>query len=178
MFDVKGKPVGAFIGLVQGGSEIAIRHDGVFVWHRRVLPEAAVAAVLPEHGPRGAVVLNLDKKTLKRASGTRTGRGNRLPSSDDDVSPDEVALRLAPYVTARDRHEEVELSAASCESHARHLLFVPTTHGYELVEQDGDTPVAFDELALDGFEDVFRVIKVAHSPLPADARLCAYLERQ
>ena len=41
--------------------ESRIRHDGVFLWRRRVLPLATVAAVLPE---RGAVVLNVDRRTL------------------------------------------------------------------------------------------------------------------
>jgi hypothetical protein len=80
-------------------------------------------------------------------------------------------------LSARGSHEEVEPSPSSRDSQARHLLFVPTPHGYRLVEQEGETPAAFAEVSLAGFEDAFRVIKVAGSPLPADGRLCAYLER-
>ena len=41
-----------------------------------------------------------------------------------------------------------------------HLLFVSKPSGYELREQDGKT---------------LKVAKVAPSPLPGDARPCAYL---
>jgi hypothetical protein len=176
LFDAEGKRIGMFIELVGDEREIAIRHDGAFVWHRRVLPCAAVAAVLPEHGPRGAVVLNVAEKTFDRAGGTRAERESHRPATDR-LPEEEVGRRLAPYVSARDSHEEVEPSPSSRDSQARHLLFVPTPHGYRLVEQEGETPAAFAEVSLAGFEDAFRVIKVARSPLPADGRLCAYLER-
>lgn len=176
LFDAEGKRIGMFIELVGGGREIAIRHEGAFVWHRRVLPCAAVAAVLPEHGPRGAVVLNVAEKTVDRAGDTRAERESDRPSADR-LPEEEVARRLAPYVSARDSHEEVEPPPASRESQARHLLFVPTPHGYRLVEREGEPPAAFAEVSLADFEDAFRVIKVARSPLPADGRLCAYLER-
>ncbi len=53
-----------------------------------------------------------------------------------------------------------------------YLLFLSRPTGYELREREGDPPAVGDELA-DG-ELQLRVIKVAPSPLPADARLCAY----
>jgi hypothetical protein len=168
-----------FIELVEGGSEVAIRHEGAFVWRRRVLPFATVAAVLPKHGARGAVVLNVAEETFDRANDTRAGAEDHLPSADENrVSEEELTGRLAPYVTARDSHEDVGPSSSSRESLAQYLLFVPTPQGYQLVEQDGDTPTAFAEVSLPGHENAFRVIKVARSPLPSDGRLCAYLERR
>jgi hypothetical protein len=55
-----------------------------------------------------------------------------------------------------------------------HLLFVWTTQGYQLRERDGDPPQAGSDVEEDGA--TFRVAKVAPSPLPGDARLCAYLQ--
>src|SRR4029453_11083338 len=70
VFDRRRRRVGTFIELVGAeGEGIAIRHDGVFLWRRRVLPFAMVAAVLPEHG---AVVLNVDRRTLKDTNAAPT----------------------------------------------------------------------------------------------------------
>jgi hypothetical protein len=179
LYDAQGQRIGTFIELVGGGTEVAIRHEGAFVWRRRVLPFATVAAVLPEHGARGAVVLNVAEKTLDRANDTQAGTEDHLQSTDENrVSEKELTARLAPYVTTRDSHEDLSPSTSSREYLAQHLLFVPTPQGYQLVEQDGDTPTAFAEVSLPGHENAFRVIKVARSPLPSDDRLCAYLERR
>jgi hypothetical protein len=59
VYNAQGKGLGLFSEVVESGSDVAIRHDGAYVWRRRVLPVATVAAVLPEHGARGAVVLNI-----------------------------------------------------------------------------------------------------------------------
>jgi hypothetical protein len=56
----------------------------------------------------------------------------------------------------------------------KYLLFVSRPTGYELRERQGDPPAVGDEV-VDG-ELRLRVAKVAPSPLPADARLCAYAE--
>jgi len=58
----------------------------------------------------------------------------------------------------------------------RHLLFVPSPHGYHLLEAEGEPPAVGSELALDSGQR-FLVSKVARSPLPADPRRCAYLQR-
>lgn len=179
LYDARGKRIGMFIEVVAGGSDVAIRHEGALVWRRRVLPLATVAAVLPEHGARGAVVLNVDAETIDRADDTGGVPEDRLPSTDEDrVSQQELTGRLAPYVTARDSHAEVGPPRSSRKVLAQHLLFVPTAQGYQLLEQDGDTPATFTEVSLPGLENAFRVIKVAPSPLPADRRQCAYLERR
>jgi hypothetical protein len=57
---------------------------------------------------------------------------------------------------------------------AHHLLFVPGDR-YSLVEADGRAP-AIDSIV--GLEDRnYRVVRIAPSPLPADGRRCAVLER-
>jgi hypothetical protein len=59
----------------------------------------------------------------------------------------------------------------------KHLLFVSKPSGYELVERDGEPPEIGSEIEVgdDGLR--FTVAKVAPSPLPEDARPCAYLQR-
>ena len=54
-----------------------------------------------------------------------------------------------------------------------YLLFVWSVAGYELVEQPGEPPQVGAEIE-DG-ERRYRVTKIAPSPLPGDARRCAYL---
>ena len=56
-----------------------------------------------------------------------------------------------------------------------HLLFVWKTSGYELHEHDGDVPAVGSEIEQDG--ETLVVTKIGPSPLPHDARLCAYLGR-
>jgi hypothetical protein len=58
--------------------------------------------------------------------------------------------------------------------HRTHLRFVWTANGYELRERDGDAPGVGEEVDED--ERRLRVTKVAPSPLPDDARRCAYLQ--
>lgn len=56
-----------------------------------------------------------------------------------------------------------------------HLLFVSKPSGYELVERDGEPPAAGDAVELEEGAR-FTVAKVGPSPLPDDARPCAYLQ--
>jgi hypothetical protein len=54
-----------------------------------------------------------------------------------------------------------------------YLVFVWSPSGYTLHERSGDLPEVGSEVE-DG-ERRFRVTKIAPSPLPGDARSCAYL---
>jgi len=54
----------------------------------------------------------------------------------------------------------------------KYLVFVSKPSGYELLEREGEPPAVGDEI--DEGELRLVVTKVAPSPLPADARLCAY----
>jgi hypothetical protein len=53
-----------------------------------------------------------------------------------------------------------------------YLLFVWSTAGYELREQEGDPPQVGDEVDVDGRS--LLITKVGASPLPDDERVCAY----
>lgn len=56
-----------------------------------------------------------------------------------------------------------------------HLLFVTKPSGYELVERAGNPPAPGSEVELE--EGIrFTVSKLGPSPLPDDARPCAYLQ--
>jgi hypothetical protein len=54
-----------------------------------------------------------------------------------------------------------------------YLVFVWSTGGYTLEERSGEPPQVGAQVE-DG-ERRFRVVKIAPSPLPGDARPCAYL---
>jgi hypothetical protein len=61
------------------------------------------------------------------------------------------------------------------EAPAKYLLFVSKPSGYELVERDGQPPAPGAEVELEeGLR--FTVAKLGPSPLPNDARPCAYLQ--
>ncbi len=201
VFDRSGRRVGTFIEVSgANGEEIAIRHDAVFLWRRRVLPLTTVATVFPE---RGAVVLNVDRRALKGTSAAPTPVGSTsaadTPSAHEDAQLDEDwRARITRFVgeshtdaatVGEDGDAEdvgrLRTSAAgqpSAESIAEnaarpYLLFVSTAHGYRLVEQQGPAPAASDHIEVPEHDGVFRVAKVAISPLPNDRRLCAYLEQ-
>jgi hypothetical protein len=55
-----------------------------------------------------------------------------------------------------------------------YLLFVPSSHGYEIVEREDEAPPAGEEIELDGQR--FVVTKLGPSPYPGDERRCAYLQ--
>jgi hypothetical protein len=63
----------------------------------------------------------------------------------------------------------------SVSSAERYLLFVSKPTGYELAEREGEPPSPGTEIE-DG-DTRFVVAKVGPSPLPGDARPCAYLEQ-
>jgi hypothetical protein len=59
-----------------------------------------------------------------------------------------------------------------------HLVFVQLGGGYELVESHGPPPPLHTLLELPQFaEDEFVVTRLGHSPLPADARSCIFVQR-
>ena len=58
----------------------------------------------------------------------------------------------------------------------RHLLFISTAGGYELVERDGPAPPLGRRIEMLEQASFFLVMKLGTSPLPNDHRTCAYLE--
>jgi hypothetical protein len=174
VFDRRRRRVGTFIELAGAGGEgIAIRHDGVFFWRRRVLPLATVGAVFPEYG---AVVLNVDRRTLKGRRGAATLVGTiTAPPEEDECFDEDRRARLVRGVAAGEGEGDAGGSAQSAAQ--AHLLFVSTSHGYQLLERQGRAPAAFEYVSVPEHDGMFRVTKLATSPLPNDRRVCAYLER-
>jgi hypothetical protein len=188
VLEPRGKRIGAFIGLVGAGAEIAIRHDGIFLWRRRVLPITTVAKVLPE---QRAVVLKVDQRALERTNGGSTSVAETSDSGDEGAADGAWQERIARYVSVSngggdnndgedgERSIERPIEAeqrGDQQADERHLLFVSTSRGYQLVERDGPPPAAFGDVTVPGHEGLFRVVKVAASPLPNDPRVCAYVQ--
>jgi hypothetical protein len=204
VLEPRGKRIGAFIELVGADAEgIAIRRDGIFLWRRRVLPITMVAKVLPE---QRAVVLKVDRRALERTNAGPTSDAGTSHSGDEDASADGAwQERIARYVSVsngggddkdgKDGARPIEAkqlerpSTSAAEQPAaeprrsdqqtdeRHLLFVSTTRGYHLVERDGPPPAVFHDVTVPEHEGLFRVVKVAASPLPNDSRVCAYVQQ-
>jgi hypothetical protein len=173
VFDRRRRRVGTFIEVAGAGGEgIAIRHDGVFLWRRRVLPFATVEAVFPE---RGAVVLNVDRRTLKGTNAAPTPVGPTPSADEDECSDEEWHARIARSAAAGASDSDAG-GCAESTAHA-HLLFVSTSHGYQLLERRGPAPAALEYVTVPEHDGLFRVVKLATSPLPDDRRVCAYLEQ-
>jgi hypothetical protein len=99
-------------------------------------------------------------------------------SLDPRLAPDEEAE--GEPVPERPR-EVVGANDASAlrEEAPGHLLFVPVSGGYSLLERAGPPPEVGSEVDLGPVGAArFLVSKLGRSPLPLDPRLCAYLLRQ
>ena len=88
--------------------------------------------------------------------------GSRAPEAEPEPVP-------APQPA----HEAV---AAVGAEEVGWLAFVPSAHGYRLVERTGAAPSSGAVLELD--DGLYRVVRLAPSPLPRDGRSGAYVERQ
>jgi hypothetical protein len=193
VLEPRGKRIGAFIGLVGARAEgFAIRHDGIFLWRRRVLPITMVSKVLPEER---AVMLRVDPRVLERTNAGSTSDAGNEHSGDEDAPADGAwQERIARYVSVSNgvggdqdgedgerpieaKRPELEAPLSDEQADERHLLFVSTSRGYHLVERDGPAPAPFRDVTVPEHEGLFRVVKVARSPLPNDWRLCAYVQQ-
>jgi len=173
VLEPRGRRIGAFIELVgESGERIAIRHDGIFRWRRRVLPIAMVAEVLPEHR---AVVLKVDRQALDDTNAEFPPVAGTSRAEDEDAPSNRAwQERIARYTSISESGGDRDSGGEDDESH---LLFVSTSGGYALVEADGPPPAAFRDVTVPGHEGRFRVVKVAASPLPNDSRVCAYVQQ-
>jgi hypothetical protein len=176
VFDRRGRPIGLFIGIVSP-TEVAIRHDGTFFWRRRTVALEAVGSVAPRER---AVILGIDRAELTNGEKHKdvAPRGPAV----DQTSPPEWEERLRPYTSserevaaAESVGADSERAAAQSEGEDEHLLFIGTSNGYEIIAWPGGAPQPLDVISL-GDNAPFRVTKVAPSPLPNDARSCAYVE--
>jgi hypothetical protein len=199
VFDRDGRPIGKFIERTASGKEIAIRHDGLFLWHRRVLPLAAVASLSP-----GAIVLNLDRRAIKETSAAPTPVDAKPAAMTTATDEDQDwGARITRYIgvdegdtdarTGTDEERKTEDIGLPATTKAErtslkagedsetlagpYLQFVSTPYGYHLLEQPGPAPAALDHVEVPEHDGLFRVVKLAISPLPNDSRRCAYLER-
>jgi hypothetical protein len=168
----EGRRVGAFIEVDQSprGDRIAIRHDGVLLWRRRLLPISAVASVVPE---RRAVMLNVDRTELDNEPPPGT-----VAAEEGAGTPRHLQERIASYVSAGEsapERPEPEPARADTHDGEGHLVFVSTTHGYELAELTGPPPRPGQQIEVPEHPGSFVVTKVGPSPLPDDSRPCAYL---
>jgi hypothetical protein len=67
-----------------------------------------------------------------------------------------------------------QLNGSEPAARTTHLLFAWTPRGYALQEGTGDVPAVGRRLSVEGRG--YTVAKLARSPLPGDARRCAYLD--
>jgi hypothetical protein len=177
VFDRRGRPIGLFIGVVSP-TELAIRHDGTFFWRRRTVGLEAVASVVPRER---AIVLGIDRAELTNGE-RRKDEAPQGPAAEP-TPPPEWEERLRPYLSSEPEAaaaESVETNgepaASQPEKEGEHLLFIGTSNGYEMTVRPGGAPQPLDVISL-GDDAPFRVTKVTRSPLPNDARRCAYVER-
>jgi len=204
VFDREGTRIGAFIELAGAADDrIAIRHEGFFVWRRRLLPITTVAKVVPD---KRAVVLTVEGRSLA-GSGTSSSSlpGTSGIAEEDPRSNGDWRDRLESYVgpvegraahadlgpgaehepppnaeepghTVADTADQPEPGRRDQRTAERHLLFVSTSGGYSLVEREGPPPSVGRSIELPEQAVSFLVTKLGPSPLPNDPRICAYLD--
>jgi chromosome segregation ATPase len=86
-------------------------------------------------------------------------------------SRDELAGAVATASAGLGIGERPSAEAAGPEAH---LLFVPSGGSYRLIDVDGPAPAPGDVVEADGV--AYLITRVGRSPLPGDARRCAYAE--
>ncbi len=181
VFGWEGRRIGAFIELGgPDGNRIAIRHDGVVFWRRRLLPITTVAEVLPD---QRVVVLTVDKRALGNTEVAPTAvPTSRVPEGyphSNGGSEDRIERYAAPgespVMRAADQPTP-EPGRRDRRNVEEHLLFVSTSRGYALVEKEGAPPPLGRDIKMSE-QGSFLVAKLGPSPLPNDSRICAYLEQ-
>lgn len=104
-----------------------------------------------------------------------------LPSLDRLAGLIERVVELVDEVSgapagAPERPTEPQRALPAATADGSWLAFVPSPHGYTLVDCPGSLPTRGDEVDLDGVR--YRVLRHAPSPLPGDGRRCAVVERE
>jgi hypothetical protein len=75
-----------------------------------------------------------------------------------------------------DEHAVAPADASPNGAPGSHVVFVPSPNGYALVEREGAAPAPGETVVLEHPGGAYAVTKVAASPMPGDARRCAYLQ--
>jgi hypothetical protein len=124
-------------------------------------------AQIPGDGPQA------DVSELRRQLAARE---RRLAESVGEIAKMNREHRaLLQLVERQFQLEDTTTSMPDSKGEAAHVLFVPSTTGYTLLERDGAAPEAGDTVEVDGGRYVVR--RHGPSPLPGPRRRCAYLER-
>lgn len=145
------------------------RRLGEVLVDRGLVSGAAVANALAEqHG-----------SFLKTEHGFGTGLRalmGRVGAPEERATPPK-APPLSPVEPSTEEPDADGVEEQEQPSPAReHLLFVPTSQGYLLVERSGAAPALGEVVELPETPgDRLMVAKLASSPLPNDRRICVYL---
>jgi len=87
----------------------------------------------------------------------------------------DVSLLHARLARLEAQTAELQNSLAAEPQSSGHLLFLPTSDGYAIVEAGEQPPPAEQLLILN--EGCYRIHRIGRSPFPNDRRPCLYLER-
>ena len=122
----------------------------------------AVERVRPDLGPMGPLGTPSFPSGHSTAAASKAAQIQRLERAVDGM---DGAPEPKPESQREPKPEQVA---------ATYLVFVGTPGGYALQAAWGDVPPVGGRISVDGLEHV--VAKLGRSPLPGDARRCAYLE--
>jgi hypothetical protein len=177
VFDPRGRRIGLVIELVDdpesGGQRLAIRRDGVVLWHRRLLPLDAVETVDAE---RRFVVVDEDREAARVAATPEAIDADSLSRLYYYTRPQSVRNGEEAARGLEDEERSVTLSAPAVSN--RYLRFVSTPNGYRLDEQAGEPPAVGTLINGIDLPERLVVSKLGPSPFPHDPRVCAFLERE
>ena len=175
-----------------GGSRVArgeIERDLRLALEKCEQMLARLRAPRPASGAaRARDAVRVDEKTERLLEDLSPRARLVPPPAIAEVDPSRRAIVLSLENARRAAAERSSLAGAELASGAEqpteeanagegHLLFVPTTAGYVLVERNGPAPPGGDRVELPEQAAPFRVAKLGASPLPHDSRVCAYLDR-
>ena len=123
----------------------------------------------------GRLALSARRRGRKPAAAATTAD----TGSPSAPPPRESAAPPSPSTPSAPRPQVGSAGQNGAAPAVTHLLLVPTPDGYSLIQSRGEAPdpgTSVDGAALP-LEGAFVVARVGPSPLPADRRRCAYLER-
>jgi hypothetical protein len=116
----------------------------------------------PLRGPAdesSAFDVDVDRRTLKGTRGAATLVGTiTAPPEEDECFDEDRRARIARGVAAGEGEGDAGGSAQSAAQ--AHLLFVSTSHGYQLLERRGRAPAAFEYVWVPEHDGLFRVAKL------------------
>jgi len=98
------------------------------------------------------------------------------PQNSEDSAPTAALDLDAWFKLLQAEIDQLQQQPAPTVQANGFVAFAPTPEGYRLVECQGASPAAGDQLQPTGCDHPLVVTRVGRSPLPADKRPCAYLE--